>query len=98
MHCIDFSAVKKLLSLLFDETYAAQKFWMHKYLKLIDSRIRSISPPSNVIRDPRQVSEMKYWKAHEFHAFLLYYCVPLLHDVMHEKYFDHFKFLVFLMR
>ncbi|XP_057334280.1 uncharacterized protein LOC130673325 [Microplitis mediator] len=94
MHCVDLGVTKKLISLLFDKKFATHKASLYQYVDLINARIRSIRPPCNILRQPRLISDMKYWKAHEFRTFLLYYSLPLLHDLMDKNYFDHLKFLV----
>ncbi|XP_057336178.1 uncharacterized protein LOC130674780 [Microplitis mediator] len=94
MHCVDLGVCNKLFSLLFDKQFATHRASMYRYVDEINSRIRSIRPPCNVLRLPRSISDIKYWKAHEFRAFLLYYSLPLLHDLMDKTYFDHLKFFV----
>lgn len=97
MHCVDLGVCKKLFTVLFDKQYATHPASLYRYVDTINSRISSIRPPCNVIRQPRSISDMKYWKAHEFRAFLLYYSLPLLHDLMDKNYFIHLKFLVLAM-
>ena len=68
---------------------------MTKVLSIINKRLLAINPPYSVTRLPRSVSDFAYWKASELKLFLLSYSVPVLYDLMDEKYFNHHKLLVF---
>ena len=43
-------------------------------------------------------TDRKHWKASEFRSFLLYYSLPLLHNVVPPEYFIHLSLLVFSTR
>lgn len=95
MHCVFLGIVKKLTILWFDSEYSRSDFSLYRFVHLIDERIQSLCPPSIIQRFPRKLSEIAYWKASELKTWLLYYSIPLLHDLMDKSYFDHYKLLVF---
>ncbi|KAE8739600.1 hypothetical protein FOCC_FOCC014899 [Frankliniella occidentalis] len=64
--------------------------------RLIDERLVSIRPPSEVTRPPRSIdTEMKYWRAHEIKSFFLYYSLVCLKGILPDKYLKHWLLLVY---
>ena len=55
--------------------------------------MKKISPPSDVTRDPRPVTDYKHWKASEFRSWLQHYSLPLLDGVLPNKYLRHWSLL-----
>lgn len=59
-------------------------------MDVVDSRLKSIKPPSFITRVPRAVStHFKYWKAAELRSWLFCYSVPILMDMMTSPYYYH---------
>ena len=62
-------------------------------MALINSRIRTIRPPQEIQRLPRDISAAK-WKAAEWKNWLLYYAVPCLSGILDHRYVEHLSHLV----
>lgn len=85
--------MKKLFSLWF--TPNNYRGCSNKYIDTVNQLLRSIVPPEFITRLPRDICEWKYWKAHEFKNFLLYYSIPIFGVIMKNKaQFEHHKLLV----
>lgn len=53
-----------------------------------------LKPPVIVARVPRSLIERKFWKAHEWQHWLLYYSLPVLKGILPQKYHCHWALLV----
>ena len=95
MHCVYVGLTKKLGWLGFDSENHDQPFSMTKFLSMINKRLLSICPLNSIVRLPRSISEISYWKASELKLFLLVYSLPILSDIMNPIYLNHHKLLVF---
>ena len=62
--------------------------------KEIDKRLHRIKPPHEFRRTPRSITSFKYSKASEFRAWLLYYSLPVLSDLLPPDYIYHLSLLV----
>ncbi len=60
----------------------------------INLRLLRIRPPSFVPNAPRDIYSWNLWKASEFLAFLLYFCLPVFNHIMKADYFSHLIKLV----
>lgn len=94
MHCVFLGVVKRLLFLWFHSKFHGKSWSLSKFIKVIDKRITSLTPPSFVKRLSRNISDHKYWKASELKIWLLYYSLPILNDILPEPYLSHHKLLV----
>lgn len=94
MHAVLEGVTKRLLSTFLDSKYHTCRFYLGNVAKEIDKRMFSIKPPEEFRRSPRSVSTMKHWKASEFRAWLLYYCLPVLGDLLPPDYVYHLSLLV----
>lgn len=63
-------------------------------LSKINSRLLSITPPEEIHRHPRPITERAKWKASEWKSFGLYYAVICLKGLLNQKYLKHFGLLV----
>ena len=62
---------------------------------MVDKWIKENRIPSAVTRTPRTISQhLKYLKASEYRAFLLYYSLPVLEGVLPSQYWNHYSLLV----
>ncbi|KAJ8676648.1 hypothetical protein QAD02_012435 [Eretmocerus hayati] len=95
MHCVYVGITKRLGTLWFGSEFYDKAFSLTKYLTIINERLAAINPPNFVTRLPRTISDLAYWKASELKLFLLNYSLPLLHDVMDERYLNHHILLVY---
>ena len=95
MHGVLLGVQKLLLNLWFSNTHSKEEFSLYNLVSVVDQRLKNISPTLDITRLPRSISEhLKYWKANELRSFLLYYGLPVLHDLLPDKYFEHYFYFV----
>lgn len=94
MHCAYEGVMKQLLKIWFDVKFNKHAASLIEFKEIINTRIRSLKPPSFVPRIPRSITDSLYFKASEYKAFLYYYSLPLLHDIMDSQFFNHHILLV----
>ncbi len=85
MHAILEGVSKSLLSAYIDSKNHKYRFYLGRVTKTIDERIRKIRPPP------------EFWKASEHRAWLLYYSLPVLSDLLPPDYIYHLSLLVSAM-
>ncbi|KAJ8671106.1 hypothetical protein QAD02_002365 [Eretmocerus hayati] len=95
MHCAYVGLTKRLGTFWFGSEHHDQAFSLTRFLTIINKRLSEITPPNFVTRLPRSISDIAYWKAFELKVFLLTYSLPLLHDIMDQRYFNHHTLLVY---
>jgi hypothetical protein len=70
---------------------------MRKNMNLIDMRLIGIKPPKFVPTTPRSIYSWKTWRAHEYLSFLVYYSIPVFHDIMEASQLEHLiKLVIFV--
>ena len=75
--------------------YKNHRFYLHQEVKNIDKLLLSIKPPHEFRRSPRSLEKtLKYWKASELRAWLLFYSIPVLFKFLHVDYLHHLNLLV----
>ena len=94
MHCILLGVMKMLLNLWFDKAYRNESFYAGNLIKTVDERLTAISPPHYITRTPRSLSQLSHFKASELKAFLLFYGVACMWQILPDEYFQHFLLLV----
>ena len=96
MHAILEGVTETLLSACLDSKHSACRFFLGHpaATKEIDKRLHWIKPPYEFHRTPRSITSFKYWKASEFRAWLLYYSLPVLSDLLPPDYIYHLSLLV----
>ena len=95
MHCVLLGVMRQLLSLWIGSEHHNEQYYIGRKLKVVDSRLKAINPPSMITRKPRKLStHFKYLKASEYRAFLLYYSLPVLSGILPSQYLNHFSLLV----
>ena len=95
MHCILEGVTKSLLMYWTNSKYSTKPFSIRRHLKAVDDALLQQTPPTEISRSPRSlIKHLAYWKASEFRSWLLFYSLPLLHDVLPPLYFHHFSLLV----
>lgn len=94
MHCICLGVVRQIAKLWFEPKNHEEPFYIGKSSKLVDRRLLGIKPPCSVSRTPRSISQLKFWKAHEWLAWLIYYSLIVLKDVLPSTYYSHWAILV----
>ena len=82
MHCVLLGVTKLLMSLCFGSSHHGKSYYIGRKTAVVDRRLCEIKPPSFITRKLRKVSEhFNYFKASEYQSFLLYYSLPILHDI-----------------
>lgn len=94
MHCVLLGVCRQLVNLWMDSRNYSEPWYIGTHVGLIDSHLLSIKPPSVIARVPRSVMERKFWKAHEWEHWLLYYSLPVLKGILPEKYLCHWALLI----
>lgn len=95
MHCVHEGVVKSLLHLFFSSKFSHEAWSIYHQIGLVDKRLNSFRIPSFMQRMVRSISEfVRFWKGHEYKAWLLYYSVPCLQGILDDKYFEHYLLLV----
>lgn len=94
MHCVLLGVCRQVASLWFDSKNHPNAWYLGNETERIDSQLLSILPPNAFSRLPRSITVRKFWKAHEWQTWLLYYSLPVLQDVLPKKYFTHWALLV----
>jgi hypothetical protein len=89
MHCICLGVVRQMAKLWFEAKNHDCAYYIGNSISLVDKRLLSIKPPCSISRTPRSLSVMKFWKAHEWLVWLLFYSLPVLKDILHQKYYTH---------
>ena len=95
MHSVLLGVARQLAKLWFDSTNHDKPYYISAAdQKAIDSVLTAIRPPCNISRLPRSISVRKFWKAHEWYAWLCYYSLPVLQLHLPKKFLMHLSLLV----
>ncbi|CAF0902103.1 unnamed protein product [Brachionus calyciflorus] len=89
MHTILEGVVRKLTEYWFDEKFSRENFSLRPYLTSINNNLKEIRVPKFIPRVPREINSIKYWKASEYLAFILYYALPLFRNRMKLNQINH---------
>ena len=94
MHCVILGAARQIVYLWFDTQNHKEEFYLGKAIKNIDAELLSIRPTCNISRLPRSLTMRKFWKAHEWYAWLFFYSLPILKSYLPVKFYRHWALLV----
>ena len=94
MHAVLEGVTKTLISYWLDSKNHRSRFYLGLRVTAIDSKLLCIRPPPEIRRSPRLISTYRQWKASEYRAWLLYYCLPVLHGILPSDYVHHLSLLV----
>ena len=96
MHAVLEGVVKALLKCWFGSESHSRPYNLRPYISQIDKAMQKIKPPHELPRRPRSIeSSLKFWKASEYRAFILFYAVPVLKKYLPSDYVCHLSLLVF---
>ena len=96
MHAVLEGITKNLMAFWFDPKYSRRSFSLARKLKLIDRKLLLVKPPHEFRRSPRSIaSSVKYWKASEYRAWLLFYSLPIAAPYLPAEYAHHYSLLVY---
>ena len=94
MHSVCQGVVRLMVDLWVDSKHHGEEYYIGQKVKLVDERLQLISPPSEMHRSPRSLSQRHFWKASEWRAFILYSLV-ILQGVLPACYLNHFFLFVY---
>ena len=95
MHGVLVGVTKQLRNLWLSPSRYKKPWCIGNKVKAIDKRLKDMKPPDCIQRLPRELETSRaYFKASELQAWLLYYSVPCLIDILPQKYLEHFASLV----
>lgn len=63
-------------------------------LKLLNARIKAFTPPIELRRTPRDISHFAVWTGREFENMILYLSIPLLKNILPDRYLKHWSLYV----
>lgn len=93
MHCLFGGVTKKMCVLLFSDKFKDRKFSLYQHIKAINKKISELKPPSHFTTRLRSLEYIKYFRAHEFRSFILYFGPIILREFMPQ---DQLKNLILL--
>lgn len=95
MHGVLLGVTKQLLNLWLSPSRYKKPWFIGNKTKSIDKRLKDMKPPDFIQRLPRELETSRaYFKASELQAWLLYYSIPCLIDILPQRYLEHFACLV----
>ncbi|XP_040070774.1 uncharacterized protein LOC120843452 [Ixodes scapularis] len=94
MHCVLLGVVRQVTEIWFSNVGEDHYIGAPRTLAVVDQRLQGQRPHLCFNRPPRSIKLRKYWKASEWEAWLLYYCLPCLRDILPEELLEHFALLV----
>lgn len=89
MHSCLLGVARTMTSMWAGSDNHEKPWYIGKYVSDIDGKLMQIQPPSCVSRVPRSLNDRKYWKAHEWYMWLLYYSITTLKGILPERYLLH---------
>lgn len=93
MHTVLLGAVRTVTGLWLSEVKAVFYIGKKAMTDIIDRRIMEISPPYDLLRLPRGLTEHRFWKASEWKAWVFFYVFPCIQGILHDDYLKHFALL-----
>ncbi|XP_051807764.1 uncharacterized protein LOC127535044 isoform X2 [Acanthochromis polyacanthus] len=94
MHAVLLGVVRQLTELFLHSSNQPYYNGSPTTMQVLNKRMSCIKPPHLITRLPRPLSECRHWKASEWRAWLLFYCLPVLNGVLQQRYFRHLSLLV----
>ena len=95
MHGVLLGVTKQLLNLWLSPSKYKMPWFIGNKTKAIDKRLKDMKPPDFIQRLPRELETSRaFFKASELQAWLLYYSIPCLIDILPQRYLEHFACLV----
>lgn len=94
MHCVLLGVCRQMATLWIDSKNYSEPWYIGTQTAILDRHLLSIKPPGIVARVPRSLTERKFWKAHEWQHWLLYYSLPVLKGILPQKYHCHWALLI----
>ncbi|XP_064467922.1 uncharacterized protein LOC135378756 [Ornithodoros turicata] len=95
MHCVLLGVTRQFTDYWLDSSNHHEGYYIGRpsTLEIVNNRLLSICPPHHCTRLPRSLQERRFWKAHEWKNWLLFYCLPCCKNILPLKYWKHFALL-----
>nr|XP_018912135.1 PREDICTED: uncharacterized protein LOC109040608 [Bemisia tabaci] len=96
MHSHFLGVSKTLISKIWmnSQKYKHQDFYLTpEKIQELDARIMKMTPPSEISREPRSITQHSDWKASEWRNWLFYYGPVVLRGIIPDRYVKHFCLL-----
>ena len=94
MHSVCQGVMRQMVDLWFESKHHGEDFYIGQKVKLVDERLQLISPPSEIHRSPRSMSQRHYWKASEWRAFI-FYSLVVLQGILPHPFLNHYFLFVY---
>ena len=95
MHSVLLDVTKMSLNLWFDSQHSTNLWYCGNKVEEADSKLLQIKPPNDISRVPRSIQNHRsYWKASEYRAWLLFYSIPVMLNILPVEYLAHHMLLV----
>jgi uncharacterized protein (UPF0262 family) len=95
LHSCLLGVVKRQLLLITNSKYSSERFYVGKFVPLINKILKTLKPPNTFRRLPRSLDDLKNWKGSEHRNWLLFYSLPCLEKYWPIDYLKHHALLVF---
>ncbi|KAL7291171.1 hypothetical protein TKK_0015087 [Trichogramma kaykai] len=95
LHNVYEGVMKKMIILWFDEEFRTKDFSLFAYTNIINDRIKALTLLPFLPRNPRKISDFRYWKGSELRVFLLVYSLPVLRGIISSTRLKHHSLLVY---
>ena len=95
MHCVCLGVAKMMADLWFSTRSHAESYYIGQRTSImaINAHLLKIRPPRAITRLPHPITARKEWKASEWRAWLLFYCLPCLTGLLETRFLVHFLLL-----
>ena len=94
MHSVCLGVTRKMVDLWVDSKHHNEEYYIGRKVDIINKRLQAISPPSEMHRAPRPLSERCHWKASEWRP-VLFYSLVVLKGILPARYLNHFFLYVY---
>lgn len=95
MHCVFLGVVRFMTCLWLDTP--GENYHISGSLRILNERLLSIKPPSEISRLPSNLNHRKTWKASEWRSWLLHYSGFVVKGILNRVYYEHWMLLVCAM-
>ena len=95
MHCVLLGVTKMLLKLWFNSEHSKELWYCGNQVKKAVAKLLQIKPPTIITRVPRSIQQHRgNWRASEYRAWLLFYSLPVMLNILPSEYLAHHMLLV----
>ena len=96
MHAVLEGVCKQIMMSWFNSKNHQCSFYLGRKVQDIDRLLMQMKPPIEIHRAPRPIATtLKFWKASEFRAWLLFYLLPIVQFYLPPEYVHHWSLFVF---